>query len=133
MRDQIGPLEGDGLAGQWTLTGMKAILRSLVEFAKAHQAKVKNVLYSELMSDAVATVRSIYGHFNVTIPQDLESRIHTYLEAQRSAKRAVPPKDYVTYGYDADAVWADPDVSEYCKFFGVEREETRLVDTRTGS
>jgi hypothetical protein len=43
-----------------------------------------------------------------------------------------PPKKYDTFGYDAEAVWADPSVADYCKFFGVKQERTRLIDTKTG-
>lgn len=130
---QPGPFSDEGARGQETFKLQKKVLGALIKLAKTEQPRIKNVRYADLMDDAVSTTRSIYEHFNMTVPDDLEKRILGYLEAQRSGKRAAPPKRLDTYGYDADTVWADPAVAEYCEFFGVEPERTRLTDTRTGS
>jgi hypothetical protein len=128
-----GPLQDDGLHEQEALGSQKLVLRALMEFAESEPARVVNVRYADLMSDAVATTRSIYERLEMNTPQGLEERIAGYLRKQRSGKRAAPPRSLETFGYQADAVWSDPTVTEYCESFGVERERTRMVDTRTGS
>jgi hypothetical protein len=69
----------------------------------------------------------------MSAPEDLDARIAGHLRKQRGGKRAAPPGSLETFGYEADTVWSDPVVIEYCESFGVERERSRLVDTRTGS
>ena len=56
-----------------------------------------------------------------------------YLRKQRSGERVAPPGSLATFGYQADAVWSDPVVTEFCEAFGVEPERHRMVDTCTGS
>ena len=128
-----GPLSEDGLHGQEAFRSLKMVLRALVEFADSGSARFVNVRYSDLMSDAVATTRSIYERLEMNPPEDLQARIADHLRKQRSGKRAAPPESLETFGYDADAVWSDPIVTEYCESFGVERERSRMVDTRTAS
>jgi hypothetical protein len=128
-----GPLHEDGLREQEVFTSQKMALDALVDFAEAEPAPVVNVRYADLMDDAVATTRSIYERLQMKAPEDLDERIAGYLRAQRSGRRAAPPGQLETYGYQADAVWRDPAVLRYCDLFGVERELSRRVDTRTGS
>ncbi|MDH3213814.1 MAG: sulfotransferase, partial [Myxococcales bacterium] len=128
-----GPLHEDGLRGQEAFSSQKMVLRALVEFAESESARVVNVRYADLMSDAVATTRSIYERLEMDAPEGLEERIADYLRKQRGGKRAAPPRSLETFGYQADAVWSDPAVTEYCESFGVERERSRMVDTRTES
>jgi hypothetical protein len=109
------------------------VLDALVEFAKSESATVVNVRYADLMDDAVVTVRSIYDRLQMNAPEGLEELIIGYLRAQRSGKRAAPPKSLEAFGYRADAVWRDPAVIQYCDLFGVERELSRMIDTITGS
>jgi hypothetical protein len=104
-----------------------------VELARAEPERVANVRYADLRSDAVATTHSIYERLGMNPREGLEDRIGGYLRAQRSGRRAAPPRSLETFGYQADSLWTDPAVNEYCDTFGVERERSRLVDTRTGS
>lgn len=131
--DAPGPMQNEGAQGRETFNLQKMTLKALIEISKNEQSRVKNVLYSELMGDAVETVRSLYEFCNMAVPDDVEHRVLDYLEAQRKGKRAAPPKKLDSFGYDSDDVWRDPIVSEYCRYFGVEREKARLTDTRTGS
>lgn len=128
-----GPLHEDGLHGQEAFGFQKMGLRALAEFTRSESARVVNVRYADLMGDAVTTTRSIYEHLEMDPGKGLEERIAGYLRKQRSGKRAAPPKKLETFGYDVDAVWSDPAVTDYCAAFGVERERSRMVDTRTGS
>ena len=128
-----GPLHEDGLHGQEAFGAQKVVLRALLEFAESKSARFVNVRYADLMSDAVATTRSIYERLGMNPPEDLEESIVGYLRKQRSGRRAAPPGSLETFGYQADAVWSDPVVTEYCESFGVGRERSRMVDTRTGS
>jgi len=128
-----GPLHEDGLHGQEAFGAQKMVLRALLDFAESGAARLVNVRYADLMGNAVATTRSVYEGLEMSAPEDLEERIMGYLREQRSGKRAAPPERLETFGYQADAVWSDPTVIEYCESFGVERERSRMVDTRTGS
>jgi hypothetical protein len=128
-----GPLHEDGLHGQESFDSQKRALRALVEFVRDGSAPVVDVRYADLMRDAVATTRSIYERLRMDPPEGLEQRIADHLREQRSGRRAAPPRELETYGYQADAVWSDPVVTEYCESFGVPRERTRTVDTRTGA
>jgi hypothetical protein len=128
-----GPLHEDGLHAQEALGSLKLALRALVELAESEPARIVNVRYADLMADAVATTRTIYERLRMNVPEDLAERIAGHLRKQRSGKRAAPPRNLETFGYQADAVWSDPVVSEYCESFGVERERARMVDTRTAS
>ena len=128
-----GPLHEDGLHGQEAFGAQKMGLRALMDFAESGAARLVNVRYADLMGNAVATTRSVYEGLEMSAPEDLEERIMGYLRAQRSGKRAAPPERLETFGYQADAVWSDPTMIEYCESFGVERERSRMVDTRTGS
>lgn len=128
-----GPLFEDGLHEQESFVSQKRVLRALEEFAASESDRVVNVRYADLMSNAVETTRSIYERLKMNAPEDLEERVADHLRGQRSGKRAAPPKTLETFGYQTDAVWSDPTVVEYCKTFGVERERSRLVDTRTRS
>ena len=128
-----GPLHEDGLHAQEAFESQKMVLRALVEFAESGSARVVNVRYADLMGNAVAATRSIYERLEMDAPEDLEERVAGYLRTQRSGKRARPPRSLQTFGYQAEAVWCDPAVTGYCESFGVERERSRLVDTRTGS
>ena len=109
------------------------VLRALMDFAASGAARLVNVRYADLMGNAVATTRSVYEGLEMSVPEDLDERIMGYLREQRSGKRAAPPERLETFGYQADAVWSDPTMIEYCESFGVERERSRMVDTRTGS
>jgi len=84
------------------------------------------------MSDAFMVTRSVFDYFAMDFPEDLEQNIVSYLELQRSGNRMAPPKKYDNFGYDAEAVWADTAVADYCKIFRVKQERTRLIDTKTG-
>jgi hypothetical protein len=128
-----GPLHEDGLRGQEAFASQKLVLEALVEFAKPGSARVVNLRYADLMDDAVATTRSAYDRLQMNAPGDLGERIAGYLRAQRSGRRAAPPRSLETFGYQADAVWRDPAVIRYCDVFGVEPELSRRIDTRTGS
>jgi len=128
-----GPLHQDGLRGQEAFGLHKLVLNALVEFARSVPAKVVNVRYADLMNDAVATTRSVYECLGVEAGEDLEERIRGYLREQRSGKRAAPPRTLETFGYQANTVWSDPTVTEYCSLFGIERELSRMVDTLTGA
>jgi len=127
-----GPLFEEGLRGQDTFNLQKRVLTALKDFAGAEPQRARHVLYSDLMDDAVAGARSVYEHFDMPIPGDLEPRILGYLEAQRGGRRAAPPRKLDLYGYDHRVVWEDPVVAEYREFFGLRPEQTRLSDTRTG-
>ncbi len=133
LKGPPGPLHEDGLRGREAFVPHKLTLRSLVEFVKSEPAKIANVRYADLMSNAVRTTRSIYACLEMKAPEDLEKRITGYLREQRSGKRAAPPKSLETFGYKADIVRKDPAVTEYCKFFGIEQELSRMSDTRTES
>jgi len=128
-----GPLHEDGLYEQEAFGSQKRVLDALVDFAESDAAQVVNVRYADLMDDAVATLRAIYERLQTSAPDGLEERVAGYLRAQRSGRRAAPPKRLETYGYRADAVWRDPAVMQYCGLFGVERELSRMIDTSTGS
>lgn len=128
-----GPLHEDGMHAQEAFAAEKMALRALVELAKSEPARTVSVRYADLMADAVAATRSIYERLRMNVPKDLAERIAGHLRKQRSGKRAPPPRSLETFGYQADAVWSDPIVAEYCTSFGVEPERTRMVDTRTGS
>ena len=128
-----GPLHEDGLRGQDAFASQKMTLEALVEFVKSESSRVVNVRYADLMNDAVATTRSIYDRLQMNAPEGLDERIGSYLRAQRSGKRAAPPRNLEAFGYQPDAVWQDPAVMQYCDLFGVERELSRMVDTSTGS
>ncbi|MGD9305412.1 MAG: sulfotransferase [Desulfobacterales bacterium] len=132
IRQQPGPLHEDGLHDKIILKRLKVIFRALVKFMKAEPQRVANVQYLDLMSDAVAATRSAFNYFAMDLSENFEQGIRAFLEQQRSGKRVAPPKKYDNFGYDAEAVWADPSVADYCKFFGVKQERTRLIDTKTG-
>jgi hypothetical protein len=132
IREQPGPLHEDGLHDQNIFKWIKMMFRALVEFKKAEPERVANVQYMDLMSDVVMATRSAYKYFAMDVPENLEQRIVAFLKKQRSGKRVAPPRKYDTFGYDTEAVWADPIVSEYCDFFGVKQERSRLIDTKTG-
>jgi len=127
-----GPLHEDGLHGQEAFVSQKRVLRALEALSVSESDRVVNVRYADLMSDAVATTRSIYERLGMNAPEDLEGRVVGHLREQRAGKRAAPPKKLETFGYRADAVWSDPTVIGYCKSFDVQRERSRLVDTRSG-
>jgi hypothetical protein len=133
LRQQPGPLHDDGLRNRALLKGLGTMLRAMVEFKEAQPGRVFSVQYSDLMSDAVSVTRSVHEHFGLEVPENLEQSTVAFLQAQRKGKRAAPPEKYSDFGYNAGTVWADPTVSEYCTVFGVQREEQRLVDTKTGS
>jgi hypothetical protein len=130
--DRRGPVYNDGDSDQDMLKREKLVLQALMDFAKAEPKRAKHILYPDLMEDAVLTTRSVYEYFDMEIPENFEKGIVDFLTEQRKGKRAAPPKKYDTFGYDADKVWADPIVKEYCDYFGVKSETTRLTDTRTG-
>ncbi|MGD8765643.1 MAG: sulfotransferase, partial [Desulfobacteraceae bacterium] len=132
IRQQPGPLHEDGLHDKIILKRLKVIFRALVKFMKAEPQRVANVQYLDLMSDAVAATRSAFNYFAMDLSENFEQGIRAFLEQQRSGKRVAPPKKYDNFGYDAEAVWANPSVADYCKFFGVKQERTRLIDTKTG-
>ncbi len=128
-----GPLHEDGLREQEAFGAQKLALKALTEFARSGSARVVNVRYADLMADAVASTQSVYEALQMNPPRDLRQRITGYLEKQRGGQRAAPPKRLETFGYEADAMWSDPTVAEYCESFGLTRERSRVSDTRTGS
>ncbi len=128
-----GPMHEDGINKQESLNQLKTIFRQLVEFAKAEPTRVTSIRYADLMDDAVSATRSAYDCSGIEAPEGLEQHVMRYLKQQRSGKRVAPPESYDAFGYELDAVWADPNVAEYCEFFGVRQEQSRFVDTKTGS
>ncbi|MDP6977755.1 MAG: sulfotransferase [Myxococcota bacterium] len=127
------PLHEDGLHARESFGGQKLALQAITSFSRSASARIANVRYADLMSDAVATTHAAYETLGIDPPDDLQRRITSYLDKQRSGKRAAPPRVLETFGYEADDVWNDPTVSEYCEAFAVERERSRVSDTRTGS
>ncbi len=133
LQEQPGPLHDDGVLGQTALQSQNAVFQALSGLAKSGQSKVTNVRYADLMNDAVLTTRTAYQGIGMEPPDNLEKLVLGYLEDQRSGKRAKPPKKMDPFGYSADAVWNDETVAEYCEFFGLQHERTRLTDTKSGN
>ncbi len=132
LLEQPGPLHEDGTRGQDALETQKSILSALADLVKAESARVANVRYADLMRDAVSTTGTVYDDLGMDTPPDLEKLVLEYLEKQRGGKRAKPPSKLDTFGYNADSVWRDTAVAEYCEFFGIQPERTRLTDTSSG-
>ena len=109
----------------------KITLDALVDISKTEPQRVINIRYSDLMADAMASIRSIYDGLQVEAPGDLEARVQGFLKKQRSGKRAVPPKALETFGYTSDMVWNEPNVAAYYNFFVIEKETSRMLDTST--
>ncbi|MCP4753929.1 MAG: sulfotransferase [Proteobacteria bacterium] len=132
LQEQPGPLYEDGARGRAAFKTQNLILRALSDLAKAEPARVANVRYADLMRDAVSATGTLYEDLGLDPPDNLEKRVLKYLNEQRGGKRAKPPKKLDTFGYDADSVWGDETVAEYCEFFGLQRERIRLTDTESG-
>lgn len=126
-----GPWHEDGRRSRQAFGSQRLVLQALVDFADAAADRCVHVRYADLMEDAIATMHAIHVRLRMEAPVDLDERVARFLRAQRGGRRAAPPATLETFGYQADAVWSDPVVRAYCARFGIERERTRLVDTRT--
>ena len=131
LAEQPGPMRDEERVHE-LFEWVKTTLAALMEFAKKEPERVSSIRYSDLMDDAVMATRAVYDSFGIDAPDDLENDILSYLEQQREGARISPPKSYERFGFDHDAVWSDPVVAEYCEFFNVPREQSRMADTKTG-
>jgi hypothetical protein len=132
LAEQPSPMR-DEVRVQELFEWVKTTLAALMEFVKAEPKRVSSIRYSDFMDAAVSATHAVYGSFGISAPDDLENGILRYLEQQREGARISPPKSYDTFGFDHDAVWSDPVVAEYCEFFDIPREQSRMADTKTGT
>lgn len=123
----------DELRHRPTLEVLKRTFAALVAFRRAHDGRIVDVRFAGVMDDAVHVLNSTYDEIGMDPDGDVAARVTGFLERQRGGMRAAPPPIVDTFGYDADEVWRDPVVAQYCETFGLERERVRLVDTRTTS
>lgn len=107
-------------AGEIALKGMTAL-------AQTESDRVANVAYPALAAEPLKIVRDIYRRFEVNEPSDLSDRIDDFLSAQAKGKRAAPAREIATYGLESSSLRSRQIVANYCAFFDVAPEATRIT------
>jgi len=128
VRGPIDHGEAGDVGDLFDLLGFfSAKLDSLVEFSSTSPDRVVHVSYTDVVADGVSAASSIAGALDLPHDAAWPERIEQFLAAQRAGRRAVPPRQLDTLGFDHDEVLAHPSIARYCETFGIEPERDRIT------
>ncbi len=128
---RVNPVSDDAHRSRIGLSHLHGKLPRLSEFTERDSARARHVPYSQLVRDSATTVVSLLEELGVASDPGHVTAIEEFLAAQRAGRRARPPAQLATLGYDHDSVLADPVVAAYCSRYGIEAERTRLTGARS--
>lgn len=119
----------DGLAdGDFDLVGAFARkLDAVAAFEDAEPDRIVHVPYPALVGDPAGATTGLIDRLGLPTDPRLEQRIDDFLAEQRAGRRAAPPAELDTLGFDHDVVLDEPSIARYCARFGVAPERSRLV------
>lgn len=121
------PVTDDARRGRIGLSHLRTVLPGLSSLGDRPGDRVAHLAYPRLVREPIASVGSLLSELGVREDPALGSRIESFLAAQRAGRRARPPAQLPTMGYDHDEVLADPVAAAYCERFGVEPERRRMT------
>jgi len=118
-----------GLAdGDFDLVGAFARkLDAVAAFEDAHPERIVHVPYPVLVGDPARVVTGLVDALGLSTDPRLAERIDDFLAAQRAGRRAAPPAQLDTLGFDHDDVLAQPSIASYCARYAIAPERSRLT------
>lgn len=102
-------------------------LAGIVRFGDEHPNRTTHVAYPALATSPRNTVVDLAHDLRLPDHAGFGDAIESFIEEQRAGKRAAPPKQLDTAGFERHDVMANPGISTYCERFGVEPELRRLT------
>lgn len=121
------PLRDDGNRTRSVLRRVAAKLTALAAFTDTARPTPVHVPYPALAHDSANTAADVFEQLGIDVAAPDAAAIEAFLEAQRAGRRAAPPAELPTMGYDHDDVLSSPAIRAYCERFGVEPEHRRLT------
>jgi hypothetical protein len=128
------PMMSDGLAwpddgrqGCNYLANTRGVLTRLTAL-QPQLGRCTQTLYADLMADVAGTVNGIHDALDIAPDPEFETKVRSFLAAQRGGRRASPNAHTDTFGYIEDQVRSDPGVAAYVSAYGVPVEEQRISD-----
>ncbi len=109
------------------IDSIERVLQSLLDFHATAPELMTTIPYPHLVDDPAATACASYAELGLPEDPDLSSKVHRFLDAQRSGARAQPPATLPEPGLTHDDVLARPVVAAFCERFGVQPERSRLT------
>jgi len=122
------PMTDDGHRDQRAASLMIPKLAALSSFTSDAPDRAIHAAYPTLVGDPAGTVRRIFDQLGIEPGTSLDADIDQFLEQQRAGKRAAPPRQLPTHGYEHDDVREMPVIAGYCKRFDIAPERTRLTN-----
>jgi hypothetical protein len=119
------PVENDGMRDRSVQLAATRKLAALAAFSSAQADRVTHLPYPLLIDDPGAAVTGALGGSGIPSTGALSERIDVYLHAQRAGRRAAPPRELPSAGYEHEDVLADPVIADYCRRFAIEPERER--------
>lgn len=84
-------------------------------------SRVLDVRFDEFMADQVATIRSVYEHYELPLPTESEERLGAHLSAKPQGRHGGHAHEFEAMGIDAEELRAR--FAAYQEHFGVQSEE----------
>jgi hypothetical protein len=109
------------------IDSIERVLQSLLDFHATSPELMMTIPYPHLVADPAATAVASYAELGLPEDSDLASKVHRFLDAQRSGARARPPATLPEPGLTHDDVLARPVVAAFCERFGIQPERSRLT------
>lgn len=119
----------DGLhTGAFDVVGSFARkLDALAAFENAHPDRIVHVPYPALIGDPAGTTTRLMDALGVPTDPQLGQRVDDFLAEQRAGRRAAPPAELDTLGFDHDEVLAEHSIARYCARYAITPERSRLT------
>jgi hypothetical protein len=109
------------------LESVAAKLAAIERFSEASPERIEHVAYPALASDPADTALDLSDRLDLPPDPGHRDRIEAFLAAQRTGRRAAPPREVDAMGYDHAGVLAEPRITRYCARFGIEPERERMT------
>jgi hypothetical protein len=122
------PVAGPGIDGDDSMLEYFSIkLDALLAFEQTRPERITHLPYPALLADPAGAVSDLAAGLGLPDDPGHRDRIVDFLAAQRAGKRAAPPNELETLGYDLRAVLAEPSIARYCERYGIDPEGVRLT------
>jgi hypothetical protein len=114
---------------EWLAHTQTHALEHMIAFSSERGDRVVHLRYPDLLDDEVAASERVLHALGLPHDAGFRARADAFLARQRAGERAAPPGAYDDFGYDHDALLAEPRVARYCRHFALAPERVR----RTGA
>ncbi|MEH6583408.1 MAG: sulfotransferase [Halioglobus sp.] len=107
------------------LERMGKVYAKMSAFESRHPERVLNLQYVNLLNNPGEEVSRVFSEAKLPEDPELNDKVHTFLEQQKSGGRAMPRQSMSDHGYTREQVESHPLLATYLQHYQVMREESR--------